>query len=105
MYGSQIEGLREVAARTGKTPPALLNQPDLPDALQDYFLAFFALHARRQYTMGSELPIQVTEIERYCDIHGFDDVPFFYRVIAECDLEYFDFANRRRQNEKPVKKK
>lgn len=56
--------------------------------------------------MGSELPIQVTEIERYCEIHGFDDdVPFFYRTIAECDLEYFEYANRKRENSKPVKKK
>ena len=89
-----------MAKASGKFPDALKNQPELPFVLDDYFRAFFKLHARRQYTMGGELPLQVAEIEGYARIHGFTgDMVFFYRCVTECDLEFFEYVKEKREQE------
>lgn len=82
-------------------PPALANRPVLPTILEDYFNAFFRMHLRRQYTMGSELPFLNAEIESYGNMHGFDtDMLFFYRCMTEMDTEVFKYQSERNKQKK-----
>lgn len=54
--------------------------------------------------MGGELPISSSEILAYARIHGFEtDLQFFYRVVTECDSEFFEFMAKKRKAEKPAK--
>lgn len=104
-WGKHRSQLVELYKTKRVVPEALTREPDLPPILQELVTSFFALHARRGYSMGGELPLTVEAIAIYAKIHGFDlDLKFFYRCMCACDDVFFDTLSKQREQKKPVQK-
>lgn len=101
MWGSEYEKLKKLHKLSGKLPPALRDRPNIQGPLADYFKAYFELHSRRGHSMNGELPISVEAIFAYARMKGFDtDSSFFFRIVSECDSEFFDYVNKKRDAKK-----
>ena len=102
-WGSKVKHLKELQKQRGVVPDALKSKPELHWILQDYLNAFLQLHGRRQYTMGAELPLPISEIRDYAETHGFEvDFRFFFRAVVEMDNEHFLYQSERNA-QKPAK--
>ncbi len=91
----------------GREPPeAYFQQPEIPEDLQFYWLAFFDLSSERQIGMGIG-PIPRSQIRHYAiehDILSRDEFEHFYRIVRAIDEEYITIANAvgKKANEIPI---
>jgi hypothetical protein len=80
----------------GREPPAqYFDQPELPEHLHFYWIAFNDLSGERQIGMGIG-PIPRSKIRDYAienGMDGVDEIERLCRIIMEMDAEYVSHAN------------
>lgn len=107
-WGSQLASLRSEQIRTGKTPPALRNMPEL-DLRQTYFFnAYQYLGGSRRASMAGALPIPISEILAYCELFKIDDVDHRELLtdrITFLDGVYLEIAAEKSKPSKPTRGK
>ena len=72
---------------TGRVPQALEAKPDLYGDCLDYVPAFFFLSSGRMNGMGIA-SISITDMCKYCEVYGIEDVEYFVTVIRAVDVTY-----------------
>ena len=60
---SAIEALQKYAEKTGKTPQALIDEPELTTTQEQFWKVFSILHHRRQAGFTAPQRLQLSEIE------------------------------------------
>jgi hypothetical protein len=88
-WGKQAEQLRSVADKTGKTPKALEDEPEIyPDVLW-LWDAFWLLHRSRPIGMTVG-PIPLTEIEAYIRLYQVQQVELLITAVDALDRLYLE---------------
>ena len=63
-------------------------KPYIPPYLQEYYIAFNRLNAKRQYGFGAEQPITLSDIEAYLRLFTTHDTELFVDMIIILDITY-----------------
>lgn len=85
---------------TGDLPPALENEPELPDHLVFYWRAFWGLHADRPPSFGGVMPIPFSALDRFGRRYQVDDLDAFDRLstfVREMDRVYLGWAHKQKK--------
>lgn len=87
--------MRTVEQSTGRTPPALIDKPEYPEAYDEYIQAFYLLSNSRQIGMAVGA-IPLTEIEAYCRMFDVFDIELFVALITSMDMAFMTHMNKKR---------
>jgi hypothetical protein len=90
--------LSEIAAQTGKPPPALASRPERYPDLELYYKSFWELSAYRTSAGFGPNPLSLQDIASYCSLNGIHDTALFVRFVHACDEAYLKYAMSKQSN-------